>query len=407
MGSVLACRLRDGGCHVDVFDIDHAARAAALANGMHVAESPAAVAEAVNVLLLCLPDARAVEETIAGPRGVATWHHVPSLCIDLTSSLPVTTRRVGAILGAHGARLIDAPVSGGVAGARAGRLTVMAGGDEETVDAARPLLYAFASNVIWAGSLGSGHAVKAFNNALSAASLVATAETIAAGRAAGIPPYRSVQAINAGEAASENSQVKYPRDILSGTFTAGFRLALLHKDVAGACVIAGDVGVAVPMTECARDILAAGLQWLGPAADMTAIYLAIVPDLDLAGTSPVDEHRVLSRLNVALFGTLLMFSLEIRDPRARRRRRPKSCHFHIQPEQRKELVHKRPCRGPERRRPPALWAHDRRPRRSREPGGPRGGGRRSAAGPHDQSPRAVADYFGAGGLRSGSMERVP
>jgi 3-hydroxyisobutyrate dehydrogenase len=311
MGGVLACRLRDAGHTVAVFDTDAAAGAAARSEGLLVADSVGGVAACADLLLLCLPDAAAVEQTIAGPGGLVNGCDLPALCIDLTSSLPATTRRMGELLAARGARLIDAPVSGGIAGAQAGRLTVMAGGDKETVEVARPVLSTFASNIIWSGPLGSGHAVKAFNNSLSAVSLLATAEAIAAGCAAGIAPGRCVEAINHGDAASENSEVKYPRDILSGSFSAGFRLALLHKDVAGACAIAAEAGLPVPMTTCVRDMLAAGLRELGPAADMTAIYQVIVPDADAPEPVPQDQSDALTEVTGALFGTLLLFSHEI------------------------------------------------------------------------------------------------
>jgi 3-hydroxyisobutyrate dehydrogenase len=198
LGSVLASRLRAAGHRLRVFDLDVVAQGLAREGGFDVASSLPDVASGADVLLLCLPDALAVEEVIAGEAGVGSWQPAPSVCVDLTSSLPGVTKRMGALLNAHSVDMVDAPVSGGVAGARAGALTVMAGGDEDLVDGLRPLLAAFASNVVWSGPLGTGHATKAFNNALSATSFIATGETLAAARMLGIPAGQALDAINRG-----------------------------------------------------------------------------------------------------------------------------------------------------------------------------------------------------------------
>lgn len=312
MGSAIATRLRDAGYHVCVFDPDPVAQSLASSAGFELASSPAEAASETAVVFLCLPDARAVESVTIGGEGAASWRTPPAFCVDLTSSLPAVTRRVGRVLAKRGVHLIDAPVSGGVAGAREGRLTVMAGGEPTIVDEMRHVLSTFASAVIWAGPLGAGHAVKAFNNTLSAASLIGTAEATAAGLAAGMSLTQVIDAVNDSTARSQNSEVKYPRNILTGTFDAGFRLGLLHKDVVGACLIAEECRFPVPVAALTREILAGGVRQLGLAADFTRIYETVVPD---CGRGAIERAEIVAAdaeaLNRALFGMLLLASVEI------------------------------------------------------------------------------------------------
>src|SRR5581483_45787 len=165
MGRPIAARLTAAGHQVTGFDASPEARAGA---GIEVAESAAKAAAGAEVVLLCLPDAGAVR------RVARDLPEVP-LLVDLSSSLPAVTRELRG-------RVVDAPMSGGVAGAEAGTLTIMAGGDPDLVDAARPVLEAFAERIFHAGRLGSGHAAKALNNALSALALVATSEAVVTAR---------------------------------------------------------------------------------------------------------------------------------------------------------------------------------------------------------------------------------
>src|SRR5207244_3062104 len=192
--------------------------------------------------------------------------------LDLTSSVPAVTRRVGAELEAGGVAFMDCPLSGGVAGARTGQLTAMAGGDPELLERVRPVLAAFASNIVWAGSLGAGHAVKAVNNSLSAVSLMATSEMLVLAAAHGIPESKAVELFNAGPARSQNSEVKFPRDVVSRTYGAGFTAGLMEKAFATGIAMAQDLSVPVPFMAAAlrvwRDVAAE----VGPGADLTRVH---------------------------------------------------------------------------------------------------------------------------------------
>lgn len=224
----------------------------------------ATLAEAVagaQVVLLCLPDATAVTAVVRELPDVA-------LLVDLTSSLPSVTRSLDR-------RMIDAPMSGGVAGATAGTLTIMAGGDAELLEEARPVLEAFAGRIFHAGALGAGHAVKALNNALSAVALSATSEAVATARLAAHTPEGTLKRLNAGLGRTQNSEVKFPRDVLPGTYASGFTAGLMLKDVSTALAVARDHERGTPLVSTVREA------WLrlAPASDFTRIYESVaVPD---------------------------------------------------------------------------------------------------------------------------------
>jgi 3-hydroxyisobutyrate dehydrogenase len=262
MGSAIAGRLRAAGHRVALYD-----------PALPAGESAPSLAEAARrsvITFLCLPDATTVEASLPGLTEAA-----PPIVVDLTSSLPATTRRVAAALAPVGVDFMDCPLSGGVAGARAGTLTAMVGGDRELLERTRPVLSAFASNVRWAGPLGSGHAIKALNNALSAVSLVGTAELLVTGVACGLGEAAVLGAFNAGRARSQNSEVKYPRDVLPRTYGAGFTAALMEKDLTSALAIARDRGAPARFLTGVLETWREAVETMGPDADFTRVHAVI------------------------------------------------------------------------------------------------------------------------------------
>src|SRR5579884_2215557 len=262
MGSAIAERLRAAGHRLSLYD-------PVLAPGGEVRESLAAAAREAEVVLLSLPDAAAVESSLSG------LVEARPPVVDLTSSLPRTTRRMAAELAPLGVAFIDCPLSGGVAGARAGTLTAMAGGDPELLERVRPVLAAFASTIRWAGPLGAGHATKALNNALSAVSLTGTAELLVTAVAYGVDEEEAVRAVNQGPARSQNSEVKYPRDVLSRSYAAGFSAGLMEKDVATALAIAAAHAVPAPLLSGTLETWREATREMGPQADFTRVHAVI------------------------------------------------------------------------------------------------------------------------------------
>ena len=262
MGSAIAGRLRAAGHRVTLYD-------PALPAG-ESARSLAAAARSSVITFLCLPDAAAVQSSLNGLTEAA-----PPIVVDLTSSLPSTTRRMAAALAPVGVEFLDSPLSGGVAGARAGTLTAMVGGDRELLERVRPVLAAFATNVRWAGPAGSGHATKALNNALSAVSLMGTAELLVTAVRHGSPEGAVVTAFNAGAARSQNSEVKFPRDVLPRTYSAGFTAALMVKDLAVALTIAEERRARAPFLAGAAAAWREASDAMGLDADFTRVHAVI------------------------------------------------------------------------------------------------------------------------------------
>jgi 3-hydroxyisobutyrate dehydrogenase len=279
MGSAIAGRLRAAGHRLSLYD-------PALQPGGEAAPSLAAAAARSVITFLCLPDATAVESSLPGLAEAA-----PPMVVDLTSSQPSTTRRMAAALAPLGVDYLDCPLSGGVAGARSGTLTAMAGGDEAVLTRVRPILAAFASNVRWAGPLGAGHAVKALNNALSAVSLTGTAEVVVTAVACGAEESAVVEAVNRGPARSQNSEVKFPRDVLTRTYGAGFTAGLMEKDFATALRIAADRAVAAPFLAGALEVWRRASAEMGPDADFTRVH-AVMAGRAGAGGAPAAGFSV-------------------------------------------------------------------------------------------------------------------
>jgi 3-hydroxyisobutyrate dehydrogenase len=260
MGSAIAERLRRAGHELSLYDVRHEAGFAA---------SLALAVGGAELAFFCLPDEAGVRQAASE---LAAVRVPPPLLVDLTSSLPATTRLVAGQLARRGIRMLDVPLSGGVAGAREGRLTAMAGGPAELLELARPALSAFASNIVWAGPLGAGHAMKAVNNALSAASLAMTAEMLVRAARAGADPRAVIADWNRGPARSQNSEVKFPRDILPGSYAAGFTAGFMEKDVATALRMAEAHALPLAVTKSVHAVWRAALAELGAAADFTRIH---------------------------------------------------------------------------------------------------------------------------------------
>ncbi len=271
MGGAIAERLQGAGYRLRVYDLSTEVRAAFERAGYEVAGSVAEAAAGVDVLFLCLPNASAVLAAVEGEGGLLQSDPAPRLCVDLTSSDPETSRVLAARLAPLGISFVDAPLSGGVAGARAGSLTVMAGGDESAVEEVRALAESFAARVFRAGPSGSGDAAKAINNALSAASLTLTAECLVLGVERGYSAAEVVDVVNAGPARSQNSEVKFPEQIVPRRFAAGFSMALMAKDVATAVRMAERLGYDTPLTQQMHRLWSEAAEARGPQADFTEI----------------------------------------------------------------------------------------------------------------------------------------
>jgi 3-hydroxyisobutyrate dehydrogenase len=259
MGQPMAANLAREGFAVQSFDL----------KGNGNCSSIREAAKGAQVLITMLPDGDAVREAVmealsALPPG--------AIVVDMSSSDPIGTRKLGAALAAKNVSLVDAPVSGAVMGARNASLAIMAGGDKAAFRKVLPVLQALGKDIVHVGSLGAGHAVKALNNYLGAAGTVAGFEALLIARGFGLDPDPMLQAINASTGRNYTTERKIPRQILTGAFASGFKLALMAKDVGIAAALARDLGIAAPYLEATLRLWRDAAKGLPKQADHTEIY---------------------------------------------------------------------------------------------------------------------------------------
>jgi 3-hydroxyisobutyrate dehydrogenase len=232
-----------------------------------VAVTPRDAASGSDVVITCLPTSREVEALLDGSEGLLAGLAAGSLLLDCTSGDPATSRRIAARLAERSVSFADAPVSGGTNGAEAGTLTVMVGGDEATFRRAQPFLSAFGKRIEHIGPVGSGHALKAVNNALLAVNILAVGEGLAALASAGVRPRTALEVLNASSGRSFVSETLVPERVLTGLWPRTFRLALLDKDVGIARGFLEETSVAGAMIDLAGRLLSRARAELGEEAD--------------------------------------------------------------------------------------------------------------------------------------------
>ncbi|HWH97998.1 MAG TPA: NAD(P)-dependent oxidoreductase [Pseudolysinimonas sp.] len=241
MGLPMASRLMTAGWEVLGVDTSGQARESARKIGVTLADSVADLAKTAGVIILMLPTSDvvdAVSEYILAAKG-----RTCEIVIDMSSSEPGRTRLLAERFADAGIALVDAPVSGGVIGATSGALTIMAGGSHDDVRRVFPLLEALGSRVVHVGGVGTGHALKALNNLLSATHLLASNEAAIVAARFGIDPETLLSVVNDSSGRSGSTELKLPHYVLTGAFDSGFSARLLEKDVRVAANLATEVGV--------------------------------------------------------------------------------------------------------------------------------------------------------------------
>lgn len=296
MGGALAARLLERH-DVMVFDASAEAMARLTAAGATPAAGCAAVAEACDVVFLCLPTSDHVRRAVFGDDGLAGHLRPGTLLIDQTTGDPNATRAMAAELAVKGVDLIDAPVSGGIAGAKAGTIAIMVGGSEALHARALPLLRDISPNVFHAGPVGGGHVIKLVNNLMSCAQRLLTMEAVALAQKNGVAPRTAVDILNAGGGRNAYLDKMMGPRIIAGKLNVGFTLGLAHKDLRLACQLGIDSGVPMFFGNVARELYQMCIAHVG--ADNQVDAAALVFDR-LAGTDvvPADNDLGLSKLGV-------------------------------------------------------------------------------------------------------------
>ena len=274
MGRPMAENLLKGGFALAVADVDPR-RIAGLGVKALLPASLAALGEMSEIVITMLPDGKIVRKALIGDDGsndgVLDGLQPGSLVIDMSSSAPVGTRELGAELAARGIALVDAPVSGGVKRAIDGTLAIMVGGAASDIERARPLLAAMGRDIFPTGPLGSGHAMKALNNYVSAAGLAAAAEAVLVGQRFGLDPTTMVDILNASTGRNNATENKFKQFIVPKRYAAGFTMGLMAKDLRTALETAEATDTPTPLAAACIKLWNDAEAKLGGAADHTEI----------------------------------------------------------------------------------------------------------------------------------------
>jgi 3-hydroxyisobutyrate dehydrogenase len=234
------------------------------------ARSLVELGRACRLVITMLPDGAAVRQVLLGDDGIAAGLTPGCVVLDMSSSEPLGTRELGAKLADSGICLIDAPVSGGVKRAVTGTLAIMAGGEPAAITRCRPVL-ARLGQVFCSGASGSGHAVKALNNYLSAVALAATAEAMLAGERFGIEPTAMLEILNHSTGRNTATEQKYLAYVLPRSFNSGFALGLMAKDLRIALGLAESLGSPSALLGECTALWSRAERLLGAGADNTEI----------------------------------------------------------------------------------------------------------------------------------------
>jgi 3-hydroxyisobutyrate dehydrogenase len=262
MGTPMVRRL-SGTTDLVLFDLSPAAQTLASELGARTIPDLSLIPHDVDSVILMLPNSRIIESVLVDGDHLLEKLRPGAIVVDMSSSVPASTRELARRASELRIDYVDAPVSGGVTKARTGELAIMAGGNPRAVDRARAVVAPMSSTFIHVGPSGAGHAAKALNNLISATNLAAIAEVLVVATRFGIDPAVLVDVINASTGRSQASEVKYPQQVLTGEYASGFALDLMVKDVRIALSLADELGVDSPVTHAAADVTEAALRDLG------------------------------------------------------------------------------------------------------------------------------------------------
>ncbi|GJD53765.1 2-hydroxy-3-oxopropionate reductase [Methylobacterium crusticola] len=247
MGREMALNLVRAGHRVRGYDVRAEAVADLAAHGAAAAANPAEAARDADIVVTMLPDTPHVETVVYGEAGLLRAPPRGRLVVDMSTISPVAVRRMHADLRAEGIDLLDAPVSGGPAGARNAALTIMAGGDAAAFARAEPFLRAMGTTITHVGAAGAGQAVKLCNQLICGINIQAVCEALALARASGVDLDQLRQVLLGGSAASWMLDKLGPA-MIAGDVAAGFRIDLMLKDLRLVLEQAGALDVPLPAT---------------------------------------------------------------------------------------------------------------------------------------------------------------
>lgn len=276
MGVPMAHNLLKAGYLVKGFDLNpNVGEKFSDVSGFQLASSPTEAIDGSDVTILMLPDSSIIDAMLWGANGqpgIAGNLKVASYLVDMSSSSPISSRENNQKLTAMGIHFVDAPVSGGVKKATDGSLAIIVGGQKSDFDVCLPLLEKMGKSIVYVGDAGAAHAVKALNNYVSAAGLIAASEALNAAQKFGLDPHVVNKVFNASTGRNNSTENKVENFMLNETFNSGFSLALMRKDLQIALGFIESMSCYSSLAkQCVLTAQAADEQ-LGKGADHTAVY---------------------------------------------------------------------------------------------------------------------------------------
>jgi 3-hydroxyisobutyrate dehydrogenase len=258
MGNPMAGNILKAGFPMTVFDLNLKAMANLVEAGARRADSAQATLEGADVVLTSLPASPDVEAMYLDAGGLVERAKPGTILIDLSSVLPSTPRKIEPRAKARGVHFLEAPVSGGVTGARAATLAIMVGGDKAALTLAEPVLKAMGPNVFHVGPAGAGNTVKAINNMMACVNSLAMMEGLVLGVKAGLDPMIVYDVVKASSGASKALE-RIPSALVPRRFEPGFKVQLMNKDLDTFNAIARELHVPVSFSNVAQRYQQAGL----------------------------------------------------------------------------------------------------------------------------------------------------
>ena len=272
MGGGIARNFQRAGVPLAVWDVVPAAREALAAMpGVEVA-TPGQMAASCGTIFFIVPATPEIADCFDGPEGVLAQAAPGLVVYDFTTSDPVETRAIAARAAERGIAYLDAGMSGGAAGADAGTLTLMVGGDRDAFERTRGLLERISKRLFHLGGSGTGHTMKLIHNMVCHTVFLATCEGGRMAEAAGISLADMIGVFNVSNARSYASEVRFPAHILSGKWDARSRVYNLRKDVSMAVTLAGSLGAQVPLGTLTSEFLAAAIEQGMTDTDFAHLY---------------------------------------------------------------------------------------------------------------------------------------
>lgn len=258
MGSAMAARLRESNFDVVGVDANASQRSRLAGEGFRMASSITEAVKDRSIILISLPDPKAVSDAWLGADGIVASAGKGSLCLELSTIDPQTMRTVADAAVSRDIAVVDCPVSGGPNEARAGKLILIVGGEQSHVDRAEPVLQRLGIDWKHTGAVGTAKAVKIVNNMMTMGNVLVAAEAFALGVAAGVEPQRLYDVLSVSGGRSHHFTKRFP-NALKGNFAPGFKMELGEKDLALAVELGRAIRMPTPSASSSRDLYAMAL----------------------------------------------------------------------------------------------------------------------------------------------------